>query len=204
MQITNEFALELPPDRAYRLLLDLEQVTPCLPGAELGEEKEDGARAVKVTVKLGPMRFVYDGTVRIAEADDAAQRAVLVGEAREARGQGSAQATIAMTVSAADAGSRVEAVADVELTGRAAQMGRGVVEDVAKRMIADMATCLESRFGSLAAPEAVAGGAHAGTTPPTAGATPQAATAAAPKELSAISLAWTVLTGRIKALFGRT
>ncbi len=204
MQITNEFALELPPDKAYRLLLDLEQVTPCLPGAELGDEKEDGARAVKVTVKLGPMRFVYDGTVRIAEADDVAQRAVLVGEAREARGQGSAQATIAMTVSAADGGSRVEAVADVELTGRAAQMGRGVVEDVAKRMIADMATCLESRFGSLEAPEPVAGALGAGTTPPTASATPPAKPAAAAKELSAVSLAWTVLTGRIKALFGRT
>ena len=99
MQITNQFTIGLPPEDAYRLLLDLEQVTPCLPGAELGGPKDDGGRAVKVTVKLGPMRFVYEGSVQIAEQDDAARRAVLVGQARESRGQGSAQATIAMTVS---------------------------------------------------------------------------------------------------------
>ena len=75
---------------------------------------------------------------------------------------------------------------------------------MAKRMIADMATCLESRFGSLEAPEPVAGALGAGTTPPAAGATPPTTPAATAKELSAISLAWTVLTGRIKALFGRT
>ena len=66
MQITDEFTIGLPPDQAYPLLLDLEQVTPCMPGAELGAEKDDRSRTVKVTVKLGPMRFVYDGTVRLA------------------------------------------------------------------------------------------------------------------------------------------
>jgi carbon monoxide dehydrogenase subunit G len=190
VQITNDFAIELPPDRTYALLLDLAEVTPCMPGAELGGEREDGSRAVTVTVKLGPMRFVYDGTVRISEQDDAARRAVLVGTARETRGQGTAQATITMTVAGEDGGSRVTAVADVELTGRAAQMGRGVVEDVARKMIADMAACLGSRF---AVPEA---------RPEEREATGFAPTAAQP-ELKAGSIFWTILVGRIKALFRR-
>jgi carbon monoxide dehydrogenase subunit G len=200
VQITNAFTIGLPPDRAYPLLLDLEQVTPCMPGAELGAEKDDGSRAVTVTVKLGPMRFVYEGSVRIADQDDAARQAVLVGNARETRGQGSAQATITMTVAEGDAGSRVTAVADVELTGRAATMGRGVVEDVAKKMIADMASCLEARF---ALPAATDGG-HVSSTPAEA---PPPSAAPAPHgvgEIRAGSLFWTVLKGRIKALFGRS
>lgn len=188
MQITNEFSIGLPPEQAYALLLDLEQVTPCLPGAELREEREGGARAVTVTVKLGPMRFVYDGTVQITEQDDAARRAVMVGTARETRGQGSARAAISMTVSGDGAPSTVSAVADVELTGRAAQMGRGVVEDVAKKMIADMAACLEQRF---ARPETREPGEPAAAQPPAA------------KPIRAGALFWTILWGRIKALFGR-
>ena len=190
MQITNEFSIALSPDKAYALLLDLEQVTPCMPGAELGEAREDGSYAVKVTVKLGPMRFVYEGSVQIAEQDPAVRRAVLIGQARETRGQGSAKATIAMAVSGGGAPSQVSAVADVELTGRAAQMGRGVVEDVAKKMIADMAACLERRF---AAPETR----YEEASPPPAAPAPE------PAPIRAGSIFWTVLLGRIKALFRR-
>lgn len=146
MQIKNEFSLDLPPDNAYALLLDLERVAPCVPGAELGAKRADGSHGIKLTVKLGPMRFVYDGAVQIAERDAAARRAVIVGEARETSGQGTAKATISMTVSGAGSVSQVTALADVSLTGRAAQMGRGMVDDVAKKMIADMANCLKTRF----------------------------------------------------------
>lgn len=197
MQITNEFSIALPPEETYQLLLDLEKVTPCMPGAELGEEKDAGARVVKVTVKLGPMKFVYDGTVQIAEKDDAARRAVLVGEAREARGQGSAKATITMTVSGENSASNVAAVADVDLTGRAAQMGRGVVEDVAKKMIADMAQCLEQRFSQpedSAASEGEGAGSAAGTAKDT---EPEA------QPIKGGSLFFTVLWGRIKSVFSR-
>jgi len=110
-------------------------------------------------------------------------------QARESRGQGSAKATIAMTVSEEGAASKVSAVADVELTGRAAQMGRGVVEDVAKKMMADMARCLELRFAQPETPDAPA--------------PPPAAPAAEAKPIRAGSIFWTVLAGRIKALFRR-
>ena len=151
MRLDNEFDIGLPPERAYALLLDLEQVTPCMPGAELGERRDDGSYALLVKVKLGPMRFQYSGSVEIAERDEAARRAVLMGSARETRGQGAADARIMMTVVAdGDAGSKVTTEADVNLTGRAAQMGHGVVESVAGALMGDMTRALQERFASPA------------------------------------------------------
>ncbi len=150
MLIETGFEVPRPPAEAYALLLDLERVTPCFPGAELLGDAPDGGREVRVTVRLGPMRLAYEGDVRISERDDAAMRAVLAGSAREARGGGSATARIAMRVEGADDRSRVVAEADVDLTGRAAQMGRGIVEDVATRLVGEMAACLEAGLGAPA------------------------------------------------------
>ena len=105
-----------------------------------------------MTVRLGPMRLAYEGEVRIDERDDAARRAVMAGSAREARGGGSASARIAMRVEASGAGSRVVAEADVVLSGRAAQMGKGIMEDVARRLVGEMAGCLEAGLAAPASP----------------------------------------------------
>lgn len=144
MRIETGFDIPRPPADAYAVLLDLERVTPCFPGAELLGHAPGDAREVRVTVRLGPMRLAYEGQVRIDQRDDAALRAVLAGTAREARGGGSAEARIAMQVEEAADGARVTAAADVELTGRAAQMGRGIIEDVAGRLVGEMAACLEA------------------------------------------------------------
>jgi len=144
MRIETGFDIPRPPADAYAVLLDLERVTPCFPGAELLGHAPGDAREVRVTVRLGPMRLAYEGQVRIDQRDDAALRAVLAGTAREARGGGSADARIAMQVEEAADGARVTAAADVELTGRAAQMGRGIIEDVATRLVGEMAACLEA------------------------------------------------------------
>ncbi len=170
MEITNDFAISLPPERAFELLVDLERVAPCMPGAELGDELPDGSRAVKVHVKLGPMKFVYDGTVRVAEQDADAKRAVLVGTAREARGQGDASARITMQVSGGeDGGARVATNAQVDLTGRAAQMGHGVVQAVSKQLMGQMSRALEERFAQPGAADSAAasagGGADRATSP---------------------------------------
>jgi len=155
MEIASDFELNLPPDDAYALLLDLERVTPCMPGATLGPEQDDGSRELNVTVRLGPMKFNYGGTVQIAERDEAARRAVLLGSAQETRGQGSASARITMTVSPQDGGrARVDSVATIDLTGRAAQTGRGIVEDVARRMVGQMAECLAAKTEAQAPPAA--------------------------------------------------
>jgi carbon monoxide dehydrogenase subunit G len=208
MEITNDFKLGLAPDDAYTLLLDLERVAPCMPGATLGEELEDGTRKLTVTVRLGPMKFVYGGTVRISERDDAQRRAVLVGAARESRGQGTANATITMTVSSAgETASRVDSVAQIDLTGRAAQTGRGIVEDVSRRMVAQMAECLAAK--AAAAPPAGAdptGHAGAGAPPAAAGGARAVAGSAAPEpaqEIRAGSLFWSLLWERLSRLWRR-
>ena len=144
MRIETGFDISRDPADTYALLLDLERVMPCFPGAELLARRPDGARDLRVTVRLGPMRLSYEGDVRIAERDDPARRAVLAGNARETRGGGSANARIAMRVEESERGARVVAEADVDLTGRAAQMGRGIVEDVATRLVGEMAACLEA------------------------------------------------------------
>lgn len=159
MELRNEFSLPADAGEAYRFLLDLERVAPCLPGAEIDRESGDGSYPASITVKLGPIRLRYEGTLRIAERDDDERRAVLAGQAREARGQGSVKARMTMSVSAADEGStaKVDVLTDVQLSGRAAQMGRGLVEDVARRLVSDMASCLEARFATPAPGEAAAG-----------------------------------------------
>ncbi|MEA2402186.1 MAG: uncharacterized protein QOK00_2589 [Thermoleophilaceae bacterium] len=189
MQIANEFQLSLPPDDAYRLLLDLDRVAPCMPGAELGAELDDGAREVKVKVKLGPMRFSYDGTVKIAEQDAAARSAVLVGSARDARTQATAEARIAMTVTPQGSGSAVGAVSDIQLTGRAAQMGHGVVESVVAQLLGEMSANLERSIGADSTPAgatpagaAPADSAPAGTAPANAASTDAAPAASAAAE----------------------
>jgi carbon monoxide dehydrogenase subunit G len=159
MQIESHFALSLPPAEAHELLLDLDRVAPCMPGAALGAATQDGGRAVEVTVKLGAMKFVYAGTVRIAERDDDARSATLSATAREKRGQGNAGAQITMTVSdGEDGGSLVAFAADIQLSGRAAQSGRGIVEDVTRRMIDQMTQCIEAA--------ATSGGVESGPTGP--------------------------------------
>lgn len=187
MELRNEFSLPADPDQAYRFLLDLERVAPCIPGGELGSESPDGSYPATITVKLGPMKLRYEGTLRIAERDDDARRAVLAAEAREARGQGSAKARMTMSASGdSDGGvSKVHVVTDVELSGRAAQMGRGLIDDVARRLVAEMASCLESTF---AAPAAEPDGAAA----------PAATTAGKP--LAAGGLFFSVLWSRLKRL----
>jgi carbon monoxide dehydrogenase subunit G len=200
MDIASDFELDLPPDEAYVLLLDLERVAPCMPGATLGEEREDGSRQLTVTVRLGPMKFIYGGTVRIAERNDAARRAVLVGAARETRGQGNASATITMTVSPADGGSRVDSLAAIELTGRAAQTGRGIVEDVSRRMVGQMAECLAAKTAGPAPAAEPEGAAPAGAPAPSPASAPPPRK---PQEIRAGALFWSVLWQRISRLWRR-
>ena len=146
MKISTDFTIPLPPQDAYRFLLDLEQVAPCVPGGELGPAQADGSHAAKVTVKLGPMRLVYDGSLWISEQDDASRRAVLRAKARETGAQGSLEASMTMQVTANGVGSRVDVLTELALAGRAARMGRGLVDEVARRLVSDMASCLEQRL----------------------------------------------------------
>ena len=147
MRIEQDFEVPAAAPEAYALLVDLERVAPCIPGAEVGPPEDGGWHPAAMAVRLGPMRMNYRGKVRLEERDDAAQRAVLAADLREQRAQGAAKARMTMVVATAPGGAMVESVTDVKLTGRAAQMGRGVVEDVAARLVAEMAACIAARLG---------------------------------------------------------
>jgi uncharacterized protein len=146
MRIEKDFEVPAAPLETYELLVDLERVAPYIPGGEVGAREDDGSHPASIAVSVGPMRMNYRGEIRIERRDDAARRAVLAADVREQRGQGTAKARMTMAVAAGASGSLVETVTDLKLTGRAAQMGRGVVDDVAARLVADMAACIAARF----------------------------------------------------------
>src|SRR5436189_5965764 len=107
MKLENEFRVDVPIEEAWRVLLDVERIAPCMPGADLQEVEGDEYRGV-VRVKVGPITAQYKGAARMVEKDDDAHRAVLRAEGRETRGQGNANATISATLTPAGRGTRVE------------------------------------------------------------------------------------------------
>ena len=123
MKLENEFTVPAPVDRAWEVLLDLERVAPCLPGATI-DGRDGDAHTGTMTVKIGPITARYTGTVRIEESDEEARRAVMRAQARDARGQGTASATITSTMEPVDAGTRVRVETYMRITGPAAQVGR--------------------------------------------------------------------------------
>ncbi len=209
MEIANEFDVAAAPDEVYRLMLDPARVAPCIPGAEVLGEREDGGYDAQVTVKIGPVRMSYKGSVAIVDHDDAARTASMRARGAEARGQGNVDATMRMAVSGRDeGGSHVAVTTEMQVTGRVAQMGQGIMQDVAVRMIGEMARNMEAVLATgppVAAP--ASGGAaadpadDAGDAPPVPPPSAQPpAPAAAP--IKGGSLILQVLWGRIRRLFG--
>ncbi len=172
MKLENEFTVPAPVDRAWEVLLDLERVAPCLPGAAL-DGREGDAHTGTMTVKIGPITARYKGTVKIEEADEQARRAVMRAQARDARGQGTAAATITSTMEPVDDGTRVRVETDMRITGPAAQFGRGVMQDVSAKMMGRFAECLAGLMGEGEAPAGEAEQPAAAAEPEPAPATPQ-------------------------------
>ena len=148
MIIDNEFDVAATPADVYAFMLDPERVATCIAGAEVTGRRDDGSYDANVTVKLGPVKMKYKGTIAIAESDPEARTATMLAKGAEERGQGTAQAKLNMAVSARDTGSHVTVSADMLITGRVAQMGRGVMQDVARRMIDQMAQNMEALLTS--------------------------------------------------------
>ena len=151
MEFNNEFSVAAPVDEVYLALLDLERVTPAMPGASVLSKEGDDAYKVAIKVKLGPVTMTYRGDVTIVDRDADAHTAVLDVKAREARGQGSANAQVRMSLSDVGGGSTAGKMnASVQLSGKAASMSRGVIDDVSRRLVTTFASNLE---GILAGPE---------------------------------------------------
>src|SRR5215467_8722064 len=184
MQIENEFQVAASPERVYAFLLDVNRVVTCMPGAELSEVVDPTTFKGRVKIKVGPITVSYNGTARIADRDDASRTATLQAEGRETTGPGSARATARMSVTDAGGGaSAVRLVTDYTVAGRIANFGRGVMEDVSKRLVSQMADCIKANLETAeepaAAPAPAEGGEPGAAAPePTPAAAP--AVAAAP------------------------
>jgi carbon monoxide dehydrogenase subunit G len=182
-------------------LLDVNSVVGCVPGAELSEVVDPTTFKGKVKIKVGPVTVAYAGTARIIDRDEAMRTATLSGEGRETTGPGNARATAKMSVLEADGGSQVVVNTDFTVAGRVAQFGRGLMEDVSKSLVAQMADCIKAKLEAGEAPpaEAAAGQESAGPAP---GSPAPPALAQAAKPVSAFALLWSVLVARLRRLFG--
>ena len=143
MRLRNEFDVDADPRRTWAILLDVPRVARALPGATIDPDAEGGAWRGTMKVRLGPVTTEYAGTARVQDVDEDDRVASFRVEGREARGQGSAAATITTQVAPSGAGTHVVVETDLQVTGRQAQLGRGLMEDVAGALLGEFAGRLE-------------------------------------------------------------
>jgi carbon monoxide dehydrogenase subunit G len=144
MKFENTFAVDAPIDEVYATLLDVERVAPCVPGAEVLEKSGENAYQVAIKVRVGPISMTYRGNVEIVERDDENHRAVMRARARETRGQGTADARVDLSLVQDGQTTNGTMLADVQLAGRAAAMGRGVIQDVSAKIVTTFSQNLEA------------------------------------------------------------
>jgi carbon monoxide dehydrogenase subunit G len=142
MEISDSFRVSTPIDATWKVLLDIEGIAPCLPGAQLQEVEGDEYRGV-VKVKVGPITAQYKGTAKLAEVDETNRRLVIDASGRDTRGQGNAKATIVVTMTPEGAGTSVNVTTDLSITGKVAQFGGGVLADVSSKLMGQFAENLE-------------------------------------------------------------
>jgi carbon monoxide dehydrogenase subunit G len=179
MQLEHRFSVPVDVAQAWDVLLDVERVAPCMPGATV--ESFDGETITgRVKVKVGPIQVTYAGTARFVDKDEPARRAVIEANAKEARGAGTAAATITATLAAAgDGRTDVTVTTDLQITGKPAQFGRGVMVEVGNKLLGRFADCLAETLGAGAGAGTAA--ASAGISAATAAATPVAAAPPPPR-----------------------
>src|SRR5436853_4617417 len=142
MELTNDFRVAVPRTTAWSVLTDVERIAPCMPGGQLQEVEGNEYRGV-VKVKVGPITAQYKGTATLVEADEAGRRLVLDASGRDTRGQGNATASIVVTMNDEGGGTRVDVVTDLSITGKVAQFGRGVLDDVSAKLLRQFVDNLE-------------------------------------------------------------
>ncbi len=169
MKLEHNFRVDVPLDEAWRVLLDIERIAPCMPGAQLQEVHGDEYRGI-VKVKVGPITAQYKGVARVTDADETAGHLSISAEGRDTRGQGNASAMITAHLTADGTGTRVVVDTDLNVTGKVAQFGRGVMADVSTKLLGQFVDCLSTN---------ILGPGAAANPPPPASPTPAAAPLAA-------------------------
>ena len=147
MKIENSFTVDAPISEAWTLLTDIPEIAPCLPGAKLTGE-QDGVYSGGIKVKVGPITAEYKGSAEFVEFDEAARKAVINGKGRDTRGAGNAQALITAQMASVEGDkTQVDIITDLKISGKVAQFGRGVMQDISEKLLGQFAECLEQKIG---------------------------------------------------------
>ncbi|MEV6929950.1 SRPBCC family protein [Dactylosporangium sp. NPDC051485] len=147
MQLENAFTVPVSVQRAWAVLLDIETIAPCMPGATLSSVDGDEFTGT-VKVKLGPVSLMFKGSGRFVERDEEGRRVVIAASGADSRGGGTARATVTATLAAEGDATRVSVSTDLDITGKAAQFGRGLIGEVSGRLIGQFADCLAAKLAA--------------------------------------------------------
>jgi carbon monoxide dehydrogenase subunit G len=151
MKIANEFTVSAPIEEAWDLLIDLEQVIPLMPGAQMTGHDGDDVLG-KVKIKVGPVTSEFNGKVHFVERDREQRRAVIDAKGKEARGTGNAAATVTATLHEAGAQTRVTVDTDLKIVGKLAQFGSGMLQQVSEKLLGQFVDSLEAKLANDNAP----------------------------------------------------
>jgi len=171
MELDNTFTVPVPPETAWDLLLDVAKIAPCMPGATIDEVDGDVVNG-RIKVKVGPVSLTYKGTATFIERDETSHKVTLEASGKETRGAGTASATVTASLApTADGATAVSMHTTMNVTGRPAQFGRGVMVEVGGKLVdtfaANLAQQLAAETGPAEAADGAADGGAAGTHPDT-------------------------------------
>jgi uncharacterized protein len=217
MEFDNSFEVPLPVGDAWKVLMDIRRVAPCMPGAELTDVVDDRTYKGKIGVRLGPVALTFAGTVKFEEIDDVAHKATVAAQGNDAKGRGAANAVAAFHLEPANGGTKVLVHTNLTLSGAVAQYGRGVgiIQMTAAQIITQFSNNLKAQLAQDGATAAAATAAATGTSAaagaaaaPTPAGTPPVSPepTAAPlvaKPISGFALMANVLWQSVLRLFGR-
>ncbi len=192
MEFDNSFEVPLPVAEAWVVLMDIERIVPCLPGAELTEKVDDSNFKGSVSVRLGPVALTFAGRASFEDRDDEAYSARVKAQGSDSKGRGGANADVTFSlVPAGDAATTVEIHTNLQLSGSVAQYGRGfgMITDVSSQIIGKFADCLREQLAQAEAPP---------------GAEPAPPPQAAPVSVTSVGFRalWNAIVRSIKKMFG--
>ena len=210
MEFNSSFDVPLPPDKAWKTLMDIERIAPCMPGAELTEIVDEKTFKGKVSVRLGPVALTFQGTASFEDVDDAAYTATVKAQGADAKGRGGANANVGFHLEPSESGSEVKIHTDLQLSGSVAQYGRGVgmIQDLASQIIGQFAANLSKQIEADQPTSAEKGSKDPESL--TSDATPEKTSSApvrsaAPAQVGgmAFKVLWNQIVRSIKELFGK-
>jgi uncharacterized protein len=149
MLIKNDFEVAAPVDKVWQFFDNIPQVAACLPGTELTSDLGDDKYEGQVAVRMGPVRLMFAGKAQITERDEGARRVVAAASGAEVKGRGQASMVVTATLARAGRGTKVGVTQDLQLSGAAAQYGRGMISDVTSVLMRDFAANMADRIDRI-------------------------------------------------------